>query len=105
MEKLSMLLLFSLKYSKTEVDRMSFIAKQPYIKVERKVTSISKYEVEHQRYLTLYDDRIVTQHRTFPIEAVLDMTYRKEVNHNGMLYLHTNQGVYSYVITSSPEDF
>jgi len=84
---------------------MSFIAQHPYIKVERKVTSTKKYEIEHQRNITLYADRIVTQNRIFPIGAVLDMSYRKEVNQNGLLYLHTNQGVYSYVITSSPEAF
>lgn len=84
---------------------MSLIAQHPYIKTERKVTSIEQFEIEHDRIIYLYNDKVVTQNREFPIKDVMDFSYREIANQGGILYLHTLQGVYTYIVKSSPEDF
>ncbi len=83
---------------------MQIIAQQPYVKIVRQVRSLEQKDVEEQRYLYLYPDKIVTKYREFPIENVLDMSYRFSGD-RGLLYLHTLQGVYSYIIKSSPQSF
>ena len=84
---------------------MSLIAQHPYIKTERKVTSIEQFEIEHDRIIYLYNDKVVTQNREFPIKVVMDFSYREIANQGGILYLHTLQGVYTYIVKSSPEAF
>ncbi|WP_083443639.1 hypothetical protein [Ornithinibacillus contaminans] len=85
---------------------MGLLAKQEYIKMERKVSSIEQMDIEHKRYLHLYDDKITSKHREFPIEKVLDISYRKIGEEGaGLLYLHTIRGVYSYTVKSSPMHF
>ena len=44
---------------------MSLIAQHPYIKIERKVTSIEQFEIEHDRIIYLYNDKVVTQNSEF----------------------------------------
>jgi len=84
---------------------MSLIAQHPYIKTERKVTSFEQFEIEHDRIIYLYTDKVVTQNREFPIKDVTDFSYREFANQGGILYLHTLQGVYTYIVKSSPESF
>ena len=84
---------------------MSLIAQHPYIKTERKVTSIEQFEIEHDRIIYLYNDKVVTQNREFPIKDVMDFSYLAIANQGGILYLHTLQGVYTYIVKSSPEAF
>lgn len=84
---------------------MDLIAQHPYIKTERKVTSTGKYEIEDQRHIYLYKDKVVTEHREFPIEYVMDFSYREVANQGGLLYLHAAQGVFSYVVKTSPANF
>ena len=84
---------------------MSFIAKQPYSKVIREVSSIEKSEIEEQRFLYLYENKIVTAHREFPLANIFDVSYRQIGKTGGLLFIHTNHGVYSYTVKSSPETF
>lgn len=84
---------------------MGLIAQHPYIKIERKVTNLEQFEIEHNRIIYLYNDKVVTHHREFPIKDVMDFSYRKIANQGGILYLHTVQGVYTYIVKYSPEAF
>ncbi|MFC2949105.1 hypothetical protein [Virgibacillus sediminis] len=84
---------------------MELIAEQPYFKVERQVNSLEQIDVEDPRTLYLYEDKVVTKHREFPIEDVLDMSYRFIGGQGGLLYLHTAKGVFSYNVKTSPEEF
>lgn len=84
---------------------MCLLATQSYIKVERKVSSIEQHEIEHEREVTLYQDRVTTEHREFPIEEVHDMSYRQFGEKGGLLYIHTIRGVFSYTVKTSPEQF
>lgn len=84
---------------------MYLIAEQPYVKVQREVSSIEQRDVEYERVIYMYNEKIVTQHREFSIENVLDMSYRVVGKTGGLLYLHTNKGVYAYTVKSSPQQF
>lgn len=84
---------------------MNYIASQPYIKIEREVTSVQQIDKEHNRMLYLYADRIVTKHREFLIVDVIDVSYRGSGKQNGLLYIHTNSGLFSYTVKGSPNSF
>lgn len=82
---------------------MSYLVAQPYIKVLREVTSIEQKDVEHERTLYLYSDKIVTAYREFPIDKVIDMSYRKFGPDSGLLYVHTNSGLFTYTVRTSTD--
>lgn len=85
---------------------MEILAEQEYIKIERKVNSLEQVDIEHTRFLSLYTDKITSYHREFPIQEVLDMSYRQIGGEGaGLLYLHTTRGVYSYTVKSNPMQF
>lgn len=84
---------------------MYLIAEQPYIKVERETNSMEQLKVEHERTIYLYNDKIVTQHRVFPIEEVLDVSYRTFGKEGGLLYIHTDGGLFTYTVQTSPQKF
>lgn len=84
---------------------MRLIAEQPYIKIKREVSSIEQKEIELKRTIYLYDEKVVTEHREFPIKDLMDMSYRLIGGTGGLLYLHTSKGVFSYTVKSSPEQF
>lgn len=81
------------------------LAKQAYYKIIREVDSISQMHTEQERTMYLYEDRIVTKYRKFHIDHVIDLSHRFIGKTGGLLYLHTNKGVFSYPVKSSPEKF
>lgn len=80
------------------------LAEQSYVKVVRTVDAITQTNTEEARKMYLYEDKLVTKHREFDMNTILDMSYRTFGN-SGLLYVHTNKGVFSYMIKSSPEKF
>lgn len=82
---------------------MSYLAAQPYIKIIREVTSIEQKDVEHERTLYLYSDKVVTAHHEFPIQKVNDMSFRKFGADGGLLYLHTNSELHTYIVRTSTD--
>lgn len=84
---------------------MKLIAQHPYIKIERKITGREQLKIEHSRTISLYEEKVVTEHREFPIQKVTDFSYKAITNEGGMLYLHTLQGVFMYQVKQSPEEF
>lgn len=81
------------------------LAEQPYVKVVRAVDWNSQKQTEEARMLYLYEDRLLTKHREFPIDSIYDISYRRIGKEGGLLYIHTDRGVYSYIVKSSPEKF
>ncbi|MNB76943.1 hypothetical protein D3C75_236170 [compost metagenome] len=81
------------------------IAIQPYYKVERVVTADSLEIITHQRSLRLYSNRIVSAYREFQIEEIYDISFRDTGQGQGVLYLHTKQGVFPYTVESAVEFF
>ncbi|WP_164670509.1 hypothetical protein [Virgibacillus doumboii] len=84
---------------------MYLIAEHPYFKVQREVSSIEQIDVEYERLIYLYNDRVITKYHEFPLSDVLDMSYRVFGTEGGLLYLHTVKGVYTYTVKSSPKHF
>lgn len=84
---------------------MKLIAEQPYVKVRREVNSIGQKDIEEKRVLYLYDEKLVSEHRQFPIQEILDISYRTVGTDGGLLYLHTTKGVFAYTVKTSPEAF
>ncbi|MFC7679334.1 hypothetical protein [Paenibacillus sp. GCM10028914] len=84
---------------------MEWLAVQPYYKIRREVGSTEQRTIEENRTLYLYNDKIVTQYREFPITDVFDVSYRKMGETGGFLYLHTKLGVYSYTVKDNPASF
>ncbi|MEN1968628.1 hypothetical protein WMZ97_11215 [Lentibacillus sp. N15] len=84
---------------------MDPIATQMYEIVERVVTGLEKKEYKRVESMHLYQDRIVTAKYDFPLHEILDISYRKMGDQGGLLYLHTNSGLYSYLVASSPMEF
>ncbi|SET21647.1 hypothetical protein SAMN05216389_10717 [Oceanobacillus limi] len=81
------------------------IAEQTYYKMERRISSVDQIDIEHERTLYLYNDRIISKHREFSIQEIMDVSYRKLGQEGGLLYLHTKRGVFSYTVKSSPDNF
>ncbi len=77
---------------------MSYLVAQPYIKIIREVTSIAQRDVEDERTLYLYPDKVVTAHHEFPIQKVNDMSFRKFGADGGLLYIHTNSELHTYIV-------
>lgn len=55
---------------------MNWIAKQLYYKVQRQMTGISQITEAQERWMYLYEDKVVTHYREFPIHEVFDISYR-----------------------------
>ncbi len=53
----------------------------------------------------LYKERIVTKYHEFRIEEVFDLSYKVIGGNEGFLYLHTSQGVFSYMVSADPQAF
>lgn len=84
---------------------MSWIARQLYYKVQRQATGIEQITEIQDRWMYLYEDKIVTHYREFPILEVFDLSYRKLGGEGGLLYLHTCRGVFSYMVKADPAEF
>lgn len=78
---------------------------QYYTRVEVEVNGLEKKKYKQVQTMYLYTDRIETANDTFPIENVLDVSFRKIGGEGGLLYLHTNKGLYTYTVEASPEWF
>lgn len=78
---------------------------QDYMRVEIEVNGLEKKKYKQVETMYLYMDRIETANHTFSIENVLDLSFRRIGGEGGLLYLHTNKGLYTYTVESSPESF
>ncbi|RWR12565.1 hypothetical protein QNH23_16680 [Siminovitchia fortis] len=84
---------------------MGLLAVQPYVKVRRQIIDGEIVSEEEERKIYLYQDRLVTKHREFPIRDISDLSFRKMGDEGGLLYVHTSRGIFSYTVPSSPESF
>lgn len=81
------------------------LAFQDYMWVEIAINGLEKQKYKQVETMYLYEDRIDTANDTFPIENVRDLSFRKIGDEGGLFYLHTNKGLYTYTVESSPEAF
>lgn len=81
---------------------MRLLAEQLYYKVIREVSSIRQQDTEKKRTLYLYDEKIVTEYREFPLDDVTDISFKPVGKQGGLLYLHTVKGVFPYIVKTEP---
>ncbi|MFZ3590061.1 3-isopropylmalate dehydratase [Bacillus sp. DJP31] len=84
---------------------MNVLFSQPYLRIERKIQACQQLHIENIEYINLYADRIITPSHTFQLNDVHDVSYKPFSTENGLLYLHTNQGVFTYYIEMTPSLF
>lgn len=87
--------------------RGSFLKKicsQPYAIIERKIIENKLHIIKERSFIDLYRDKIATNNNVFHIKDVHDISYRKGIV-NGILYLHTNQGVFPFKVLCDPSRF
>lgn len=75
------------------------------MKTERRIEDNQQFTVETEEHLYLYSDRIVTPTKSFTISDVMDVTSKPLSAYYTFLYLHTIEGVWTFVVKSSPEQF
>jgi len=81
------------------------IAVHPYYIIDRKMTHEGIEAIVLHREIRLYTMKIVTPPKEFRLHEVFDMSYRRLGRQGGILYLHTNQGVYPYLVRTDPAKF
>lgn len=84
---------------------MELLAVQPYVKVDKQIIDAEIIYSEEDRQIYLYHDRLVTKYREFSTRDISDLSFRKMGDEGGLLYVHTNRGIFSYTVLSSPESF
>ncbi|MED2944307.1 hypothetical protein P4282_17845 [Bacillus swezeyi] len=75
-----------------------------YYKTERTIDGNQQHYTKKQYDIYLYEDKILTGNRHFSLEHVNDVSYRP-ISDAGLLYLHTNQGVFAFEVNVDPAHF
>ncbi len=83
---------------------MKLIYSQPYVIVIRKIDNNQQLYIRTLAYIHLYKDRIETESQTFSLKNVYDMSFKSFSSNHGFLYLHTHQGVFTYIVESNPSE-
>jgi len=81
------------------------IAVQPYVIIERAIANQEQMITVHAHELHLFKTKIVSHLREYTLHNVYDLSYKIISGKEGFLYLHTNQGVYSYIVRTDPSAF
>ena len=77
-----------------------------YIEIERKIDFYYQMQqIEMQYELLLNSDKITSASHQFELRNVHDISHKTFSFGGGILYLHTNQGVFSYKIQVNPASF
>lgn len=84
---------------------MEAIAVHPYYKVKRAIIDGELRIEQEERAIELYVEKVCTHARTFVLADVYDMSYRLVGSEGGILYLHTNIGVFPYTVKVDPAQF
>ena len=76
-----------------------------YYVITRKIDFNEQVIEETQKDLTFDQDKITSAEQIFPLHTIHDISYKQSINKYKMLYLHTNQGVFSFVIKDNPTEW
>lgn len=76
-----------------------------YTVVERVIENFQQLHKKNQHTLILTTTEIQSNEKTFQLNALFDVSYKPFSNGQGFLYLHTCEGVFSFVISSNPQQF
>ncbi|MBM7554316.1 hypothetical protein [Thalassobacillus pellis] len=78
---------------------------QPYIDTKREISIEGQKYVETNHLLTLTDSEITSRDYQFSLKNVFDISYRPIKDGLGLLYLHTNRGVFAFKLNTPPDKF
>ncbi|TRZ36060.1 hypothetical protein CEQ21_10705 [Niallia circulans] len=81
------------------------MAELAYYVVTRRIEFNRQVVQEIKQSLILCSDRIMAEENVFQLEIVYDISVKKTNNLYQMLYLHTNKGVFSFIIKDDPAEF
>lgn len=76
-----------------------------YTVVERSIQNFQQYKEDVQYILSVSPTEVTSYTHKFQLHALLDVSYKPFTNGQGFLYLHTNQGVFSFLVSTNPESF
>lgn len=77
-----------------------------YIEIERQIDFYFQMkQIEKQFELQLTMDGIITERHRFKLQHVYDVSHKPFSFGGGLLYLHTNQGVFPFQIQENPSTF
>lgn len=88
-----------------QLDNINGIATISYFHIEHEIDYRGKFDIKTKHQIILYKNRVVTASHQFILENVLDMSYKLFSNNDSLLYLHTNQGVFTYKLNCDPDEF
>lgn len=75
---------------------------QQYFTVTRKIVNGTQVVLHEEQLLKMYEDKITSSASTFSFSDVHDVSFRKLTKELGILYLHTNQGLFPYKVREEP---
>ncbi|AYA76665.1 hypothetical protein DOE78_15120 [Bacillus sp. Y1] len=81
------------------------IMTQQYFTVTRKIVNGTQVVLHEEQLLKMYEDKITSSASTFSFSDVHDVSFRKLTKELGILYLHTNQGLFPYKVREEPRCF
>ena len=85
-----------------ETQRVTII----YTEVERSIDFYYKMQkIATQHELTITHEVVTTARAEFKLHQIMDVSYKPFSTAAGILYLHTNQGVFPFQIHSNPQTF
>lgn len=73
--------------------------------VERFIKNFEQQKIEIEQLLTMTQTSIYSNSHHFQLQNVFDMSYKPFSNGHGILYLHTNEGVFPFLISTNPAQF
>lgn len=76
-----------------------------YTVVERFIENFQQQKKEYQYTLALTRTAVYSNSHHFLLDALFDVSFKPLSNGQSFLYLHTNQGLFSFIISSNPENF
>ncbi|WP_312098965.1 hypothetical protein [Niallia sp.] len=74
-----------------------------YFVVTRKM-DLNIQIIEEEKNLILWSDRVTSDEHTFHLNVIHDISFKPSSNRYKMLYLHTNRGVFSFIVKDNPEE-
>ncbi|QTD41316.1 hypothetical protein [Sporosarcina sp. Te-1] len=81
------------------------ISSLAFYKVERSVEWFEQKQQHSVHVIQLFGAKICTPSHTFALSHVHDVSYRPFSNGNGLFYLHTNQGLFTFEVKTDPTHF
>ncbi|MFO6495632.1 MULTISPECIES: hypothetical protein [Bacillus] len=75
-----------------------------FYKTERTIDFNQQHYTKRRYEMYLYHDKILADKRQFSLDNVHDVSFRPFSN-AGLLYLHTNQGVFAFEVDADPAHF